>query len=545
MRHFAETAEAIAATSSKLKKISFLAGYLSTLDDIDLRAAAVFFTGRPFALTDSRTLNVGGAALVTAVQQLSGASDEAMHKAYSDRGDLGEAAENLLASASSAKSGHEPLAEGFNPDAIHTKLAELVKLSGVSNKLPLVLDLLGALKPVEAKYVIKIITGDLRIGLKENTVEEAIAKAFDRPLDAVRRANMVLGDIGETAVLAKRNDLEQIALRMFRPVKFMLATPADTEDEIFATFRGAFYVEDKYDGIRGQLHVEGGQASLFSRTLDDVSHQFPEIIAGAQTLKHALIVDGEVVAFKNGQVLPFALLQKRLGRKKPPPQLLEEVPVALMIFDLLQFEGRILLDERLQQRKELLETVPWPQALRIAPFMLLEERVELDPLFDQAAQRRNEGLMLKDAASLYLPGKRGMSWLKWKKALATLDVVVTGVELGHGRRRDVLSDYTFAVRRDGQLLNIGKAYSGLTDIEIAEMTEYFKRHTIQEYGRFRLVEPNVVIEVAFNGIQKSARHASGYALRFPRIVRIRQDKTVSDIDNLDTVAKIYKQHVGE
>jgi DNA ligase-1 len=546
MRHFAETAEAIAGTSSKLKKISFLAGYLRTLDDPDLRAAAVFFTGRPFALTDSRTLNVGGAALVNAVQQLSGASDQAMHKAYSDRGDLGEAAENLLSDASSSgRKLQEAPGDGFNPDAIHTKFAELVKLSGVSNKLPLVLDLLGALNPVEVKYVIKIITGDLRIGLKENTVEEAIAQAFDRPPDAVRRANMVLGDIGETAVLAKRNELDQIALRMFRPVKFMLATPADTEDEIFATFHGAFYVEDKYDGIRGQLHVEAGQASLYSRTLDDISHQFPEIIAGAQTLELSLIVDGEVVAFKNGQVLPFALLQKRLGRKRPPAQLLAEVPVALMIFDALQFEGRVLLDEPLQRRKEMLEMIRWPEALRIAPFMLLEERVQLDPLFDQAAQRRNEGLMLKDAASLYLPGKRGMSWLKWKKALAMLDVVVTGVELGHGRRRDVLSDYTFAVSRDGELLNIGKAYSGLTDLEIAEMTEYFKQHTIQEYGRFRLVEPNVVIEVAFNGIQKSARHACGYALRFPRIVRIRQDKSVSDIDSLETVEKIYKQHIGE
>ena len=176
--------------------------------------------------------------------------------------------------------------------------------------------------------------------------------------------------------------------------------------------------------------------------------------------------------------------------------------------------------------------------------MLMQERVQLEPFFEQAALRRNEGLMLKDAGSLYLPGKRGMSWLKWKKALATLDVVVTGVEFGHGRRRDVLSDYTFAVHHDGKLLNIGKAYSGLTDLEISEMTEFFKQHTVQDYGRFRLVEPTVVLEVAFNGIQKSARHASGYALRFPRIVRIRNDKTVSEIDTLETVEKLYNQHAG-
>src|SRR5262249_29700586 len=237
----------------------------------------------------------------------------------------------------------------------------------------------------------------LRIGLKENTVEEAIAKAFERPADAVRRANMVLGDIGETAVQAKHGEFDKLSLAMFRPVKFMLATPADTEDEIFATFAGAFYVEDKYDGIRGQLHVSEGRAALYSRTLDDVGHQFPEIIEAAQSLEVPLIADGEVVAFKDEQVLPFALLQKRLGRKRPPEALIAEIPVALMVFDLLSYEGRNLLDEPLVERKRVIESIPWDETLRIAPFMLLGERVQLEPFFEQAALRRNEGLMLKDA----------------------------------------------------------------------------------------------------------------------------------------------------
>ena len=540
MRQFAETAEAIAGTTSKLKKIGFLAGYLRTLSEEDLRAAAVFFTGRPFAQTDARTLNVGWSALVNAVQGLSGASDEDIHQIYLDRGDLGEMAERLLPSPSERGQAEVP-----GPALVQSRFADLVKLSGATNKMPAVLGLLRSLTPIEAKYVIKIITGDLRIGLKENTVEEAIARAFDRPIEAVRRANMVLGDIGETAALARRDELDKIALGMFRPVKFMLATPADTEDEIFATFPGAFYVEDKYDGIRGQLHASEGRAALYSRTLDDVSHQFPEIVEAARQLDAAsLIVDGEVVAYKGDKVLPFALLQKRLGRKRPPAMLVAEIPVSLMMFDILSLDGRNLIDEPLTERKKVIESIQWLPPLRVAPFMLLEQRVQLAPFFEQAALRRNEGLMLKDAGSLYLPGKRGMSWLKWKKALATLDVVVTGVEFGHGRRRDVLSDYTFAVHHDGKLLNIGKAYSGLTDVEIAEMTEFFKQHTVQDYGRFRLVEPTVVIEVAFNGIQKSDRHTSGYALRFPRIVRIRTDKTVADIDTLETVEKIYNQHIG-
>src|SRR2546423_3912718 len=234
MRRFAETAESIAGTSSKLNKIGFLADYLRTLDEDDLRAAAIFFTGKPFALTDARTLNVGWSALVSAVQDLSGASDEDIHQIYLDRGDLGELAERLLKGEG----------EGLSPATVQSKFSELVKISGASNKMPAVHDLLRSLSPLETKYVIKIITGDLRIGLKENTVEEAIARAFDRPADAVRRANMMLGDVGETAVLGKRGELTSIQLGLFRPVKFMLATPADTEDEIFATFPGPFYIED-------------------------------------------------------------------------------------------------------------------------------------------------------------------------------------------------------------------------------------------------------------------------------------------------------------
>src|SRR3989442_10846343 len=345
MHRFAETAEAIGGNSSKLKKIAFLADYLRTLSEDNLRAAAVFFTGRPFALTDARTLNVGWSALVNAVQDLSGASDEDIHQIYLDRGDLGEMAERLLRGAG----------EGLSPATIQSKFSELVKISGASNKMPAVLDLLRSLSPTEVKYVIKIITGDLRIGLKENTVEEAIARAFDRPIDAVRRANMVLGDIGETAVLAKRGELDKIALGLFRPVKFMLATPADTEDEIFATFHGAFYVEDKYDGIRGQLHLSDDRAALYSRTLDDVSHQFPEIVKAAPALHRAsLIVDGEVLAFKDDQVLPFGVLQKRLRRKQPPASLIREIPVSLMIFDILTLDGRNLMDEPLLERKTVI-----------------------------------------------------------------------------------------------------------------------------------------------------------------------------------------------
>jgi DNA ligase-1 len=534
MQVLASTAAAISKLSSRLKKIALLADYLRGLPDEDLRAAAVFFTGRPFPLTDARILNVGWAALLRSVQEITGASDELVHNTYLETGDLGETAGRLLPEVAQPQ---------LSPARVRLVFDELAQTQGAAAKQALVTDLLRQLTPIEAQYLVKIITGDLRIGLKESTVEDALAKAFEQPAALVRRTNMSLGDIGETAVLARQGRLAETSLQLFRPLKFMLATPVETEDEIFATLSGSFYVEDKYDGIRGQLHRNESGVALYSRTLDDVSPQFPEVSEEARALQATLIADGEIVAYRDGQVLPFAMLQKRLGRKRPSAALLAEIPTAFMVFDILSLNGHTLIDEPLAQRKKALESVSWSGRLVPAPFLAVEHRIPLDPLFEQATQRRNEGLMLKDAASFYIPGKRGMSWLKWKKALATLDVVVTGVEFGHGRRRDVLSDYTFAVQKGGELVNIGKAYSGLTDAEILEMTAFFKEHTIQDFGRFRLVEPRIVIEVAFNGIQRSSRHKSGFALRFPRIVRIRHDKRPDEIDTIETVESLYDSSV--
>ena len=314
MKRFAETAEAISRTSSRLKKVSALAEYLRELSDDDLRVTAIFFTGKPFPLADARTLNVGGAALVQVVQQIAGASDQDIHNSYLQHGDLGDAARMLLPPADKSV---------VTPSQLYAIFEQLASTQGVSPKHSLLKGLFQKLTPEEGQYVIKIITGDLRIGLKESTVEEAIAKAFAQPADMVRRTNMSLGDIGETAVLARHGKMEDAGLRLFRPIKFMLATPAENEEEIFSNFAAAFYVEDKYDGIRGQLHVESSRAALYSRTLDEVSGQFPEIVLAAKDLKDSVIVDGEVVAYRDGIVLPFAMLQKRLGRRTIPSELIK------------------------------------------------------------------------------------------------------------------------------------------------------------------------------------------------------------------------------
>jgi len=400
--------------------------------------------------------------------------------------------------------------------------------------------------PLEAKYLVKLLSGDLRIGLREGLVEDAIARVFGQSLADVAYANMLLGDIGETAARARAGDLRDVNMRLFHPIKFMLATPAADLTDVARTMPEEFLVEDKFDGIRAQAHVENGRVAIYSRTMDEITHRFPELMEPLRALESDVIIDGEIIPANGEVILPFSELQKRLGRKNVGTQLLQAVPVALVAYDLLYAAGKVLIDQPLGERRHLLgQLVPEQGPLRMSRGRLLREAALLDDEFEQARARGNEGLMIKSPGSAYKPGRRGRDWLKLKRAIATLDVAVTAVEVGHGKRRHLLSDYTFAVRRsveDDELLNIGKAYSGLTDQELTELTEWFKGHTLQEFGhgRVRLVEPGIVIEVTFDRVQPSKRHKSGYALRFPRILRLRPDKTTTDIDTLDTVRRLVE-----
>jgi DNA ligase-1 len=341
-------------------------------------------------------------------------------------------------------------------------------------------------------------------------------------------------------------------MRLFHPIKFMLATPAADLTDVARTMPEEFLVEDKFDGIRAQAHVQGERVAIYSRTMDEITHRFPELIEPLRSLPSDAIIDGEIVPAQGDLILPFSDLQKRLGRKNVGTQLLTAVPVVLVAYDLLYAAGKVLIDEPLaERRRQLDQLVQVSGPLRLSQGKLFNEAAALDDEFTAARERGNEGLMIKSPASLYKPGRRGREWLKLKRAIATLDVAVTAVEVGHGKRRHLLSDYTFAVRRsadDDELLNIGKAYSGLTDRELSELTEWFKEHTIQEYahGRVRMVEPTIVIEVTFDRVQPSKRHKSGYALRFPRILRLRPDKTAAEIDTLETVRRLVETgHMGQ
>ena len=344
----------------------------------------------------------------------------------------------------------------------------------------------------------------------------------------------------------------------------MLASPAEDAAEIIRRLGPEVWVEDKYDGIRAQLHKRGTDVRLYSRDLHDISGQFPEIVEAARPLAWTGVIDGEILGFRDGLVLPFISLQARLGRKSPSIAIQAEVPVIYVAFDLLASGAgddaagdatvEPLLRSSLRDRRVRLDALDLPLVTDGGRFLrsflaVARDEDALEAAFTSARERRNEGLMVKDPTSGYSPGRRGLGWLKMKKALATIDCVVVGVEVGHGKRHGVLSDYTFAVRdtETDKLVNIGKAYSGLTDAEIAEMTAWFEAHTVARFGRYRQVEPTVVVEIAFDVIVRSKRHGSGFSLRFPRIHALRPDKSVADIDTVETVTALYEglQHGSE
>ena len=549
---FAQACEAIAATASKLEKIGLLGGYLASLDDGDLEAAARFFTGNPFAARDQRTLAIGGRTIVSAAEAVWAFTGEQLGTSYREHGDLGAALSPFVRPPARLAL----FSETLTPSLLKTLLDDIAAASGKSagRKRQLICErILGACTTQpEAKYVVKIMTGDLRIGLREGLVIDGVAKAFALDARDVRRATMAAGDIGTVAVAARHGRLADIAVAYGSPIGFMLASPVLFGSEYRELAGRRWIVEDKFDGIRAQVHKNGDDVRIFSRTLNDVSHSYPEVVAAVRTIPSSVILDGELIAVRDGRVLPFRYLQARLQRKAVAEELLREVPVVYACFDLLAKDEVFLLDEPLVERRaHLADTVVPAPNLMLAQWANLQESESADALherFERARAAGHEGLLLKRADSPYFPGRRGKRWLKLKRELSTLDVVVVAVEWGHGRRAKVLSDYTFAVRaEDGGLLPIGKAYSGLTDAEIAQYTQWFLAHRTdgpqrEKRRRYEIpVEPQVVIEVAFDIIQESTLHESGFSLRFPRIVRIRDDKPASEIDTLARVKEIYEQ----
>ena len=677
----ATLADELAANPSRLKKRAAIAASLtsittqSTLENAGL--FSLYLAGQPFPEADPRKLNAGGALLTRALKAVSHCTDAALTAAYRRHGDLGAAAFDLLPNQTPATLTLEELANAF--DTMATARTTAIRFATVEN-------LLQRATPLEAKYILKLMLGDMRIGVKQSLIEEAIAVASTTDLAAVRHAVMLEADLSHAVTLAFTNTLTDARMRLFHPLGFMLASPVETPEEAITRFTekppkaekptkqprrkksdpkeeiepdgnvegeafghppsstettesafpegaGGFsplepapkkwalapglptdtpsihaFLEDKYDGMRAQIHcgdpTQPNRVAIYSRNREDITESFPELSEAFRNTPTPLILDGEILGWDiaTNKALPFAILGQRIGRKRVDNALRRQIPVIFMAFDLLYADGNLLLTLPLHNRRRHLETLtktlsplttspidqpaapnaqqnlfdpatnpgaPDPgspasvlgslgwglshleigvlhhpqqpiQRLHLSPATLVTTPEAIDQAYRDARARANEGVMLKAANSHYLPGRRGLSWVKLKRELATLDVVITGAEFGHGRRAGLLSDYTFAVLGPhSELLNVGKAYSGVTDLEINDLTAWLKAHTLEDHGHFRTVEPLRILEVAFNNIMRSPRHASGFALRFPRILRIRDDKPLAEIDTLARVEEIY------
>ena len=549
---FAQAAQAIGATTKRLQKAALAQTYFAKLSDADLQIATRFFGGQTFPGQDARTVNIGSALLISALASAANVEENALKARLVKLGDPGDVAFEVLAKSPNVlREKHWSLAD------VQQFLGALADTAGSGAKKQLLAQEFARAQPLEAKYLARMLANDLRIGFKESGVEDALARQFDVTTTQVQRANMLLGDLGETALLARQKALDSARMQLFHPLKSMLASPTSGLDDVAKQMPEKFAVEDKFDGIRGQAHIEiapdgSVRVALFSRTLDDITPSFPDLIEPLKMLVaggapgDGLILDGEIlpVDATDGHILPFQTLQKRLGRKTVSAQMLQETPAAFMAYDCLYAKRQVLLEESFEKRRQVLAALPFEgKRARLAASKVFSGIAQLDAEFEAARARGNEGLIVKDLRSPYSPGRRGKEWLKIKRALATLDVVVTSVEVGSGKRATELSDYTFAVRTsetDATLLNIGKVASGLTDAEVTELSQWFREHTRQElaHGKARVVDPQIVLEVTFDLVQQSARYQSGYALRFPRIVRLRPDKPVSEIDTLDSVKKL-------
>jgi DNA ligase-1 len=546
--------EKVRQTASKNAKVSAIAEYLTMLiedeedktssgNNASLAVTVLFMSGTIFPKGSGLALNVGFNTIMRSLSEIAHLEPEEVQKIYLKHGDMGALAEYVI-----SKRQQSPLMahQLLLPD-LYDQLRKIADATGPRSseaKRKILTGLLINSSPLEAKYLIKIAGGELRVGVVEGLVELAIAKAFRQDVKAVRQAMLLSGDIAQVTLLAKRDALSTAMMKPLTPLSFMLADVMFSAEEIEQYYNKPLICEFKYDGIRVQLHKFGGNVKMFSRKLEDVASSFPEIISVVSSMPSEFILDGELLAYRADRPLHFQELQKRLRRKAVTDHLMVEIPVVYVPYDIMYLNGQSLIDRPLTERKKLLSQIRFREPIIDLGYRVVSTAAEIAYAFRESRDAGHEGLVVKELESQYYPGKRGRHWIKLKYELDTIDAVIVVAEYGHGKRAGTLSDYTFAVRDEydsGSLKTIGKAYSGLTDAEIGKMTEKLRSITIRDEGYRLIVRPEIVLEVAFDSIQKSDRHNSGFALRFPRIKYIRTDKTASDIDTLEKVQRIYER----
>ncbi|MBT3865886.1 ATP-dependent DNA ligase [Candidatus Woesearchaeota archaeon] len=547
----AELYNRLADTSKRLEKTDIIADFLKNTKKEDLENVVCLLNGRVFPLWDSRKIGFSSRLLIKAISSATGSSVDNIEKELNKLGDLGDVAELEISRKSQKTLFSETLTIKKVADNIR-RLSDMEGSGSVDRKIGLVAELITNSNGTEAKYISRTVLEVLRVGIADGIIKDAIAKAFDQEIKTVDEAFDILADHGEVALLANENKLGDVKLKPGRPLKLMLAVLSKSIEEGFSAVGTPAALEYKYDGFRMQIHNDGKKISLFTRGMEDVTKQFPDVVKAVSKIKGKnFIVDCEVVGYepKTGKYLPFQKISQRIRRKYDTEEMAKQFPVEINAFDLIYYEGKKLLSNRFEDRRELLKKIikEIPREIVLSKLLITDDDKKVQKFFKESVKSGHEGVMFKSLGAPYKPGRYVGYIAKLKEVMDALDLVVVKAEWGEGKRASWLTSYTVACKDGDNFLEVGKVSTGLKEkFEEGEldnfenMTNELKKIVVSQKGNAVMVKPQIVVEVSYEEIQKSPTYASGYALRFPRILQVRYDKPLNEISTIGNVEELYK-----
>jgi len=551
-------------TSSRLRKIEVIADFFRESELNILEKVALLVQGRVFPSYSEMEIGVADKMMIRVISSSTGFPDNEVIKTFKETGDLGLTVEKLM----ERKKQKTLVSRDLDIQKVFENLSKLAKVEGKGSqdvKISLVKELISSAKPKEAKYIVRTVLGQLRIGVAQGVLRDSIAKAFfpegereetKEIVKAIEWAWFVRPDYSEIAKIAKEKGLKglrKVSIEIGKPYHVLLAEKAKDLKEALAKFERPS-LEFKYDGARVCIHKKNEKFWFYTRRLENVTKQFPDLLelANKGIKTKECIIEGEMLGIDNktGNPLPFQMLSQRIKRKYDIEKMRKEIPIQVNLFDIVFYNGRDLFSEPLEKRRKILEKIikPVPGKFKLAERLITKDLGEAEKFYEQALKARQEGVIVKNLDATYQPGRRVGYWLKVKPIMETLDLVITGAEWGKGKRARWLGSFILSCRKGEEFLECGMMGTGIKEkgegVTFRELTEQLKPYVEEEIGKSLKIKPKIVVEVAYEEIQKSPNYSSGYALRFPRLIKIRVDKSLKDVDEVERIEKIYQQQRG-
>ncbi len=533
-------------TTKRLEKVDIIQDFLKRCDD--LKDVIYLLEGRVFPEWDERKLGISSQLMLKVINKSTGEGKEKIEKLWKKEGDLGKVIGELFKSKKQTTLTRKGLSVKKVVENIR-KLPEFIGKGTIDKKVQLIVELLNNADQEEARFVVNNVLENLRVGVASGIIRDSIAKAFNKDVKDIENKYNLISDYGEIAELAKHDKLKSVSLKVGRPIKVMLAIKLENIKEAFDALGKPAQSEYKLDGFRLSIHKNKNEIKLFTRNLEDVTKQFSELIdiIKRNVKGNSFILDCEAVGFdkKTGKYLPFQSISQRIKRKYNIKDMAKRFPVEINIFDIVYYNGKSLMDKTLKERRELLEKIVKEKKREIVltKKLVSDNEKEMNEFYKGALEKGNEGIMVKNLNSRYVPGRYVNGWVKIKPVLESLDLVIIKAEWGEGKRANWLSSFTLACKDDNKLLDVGKVGTGIKEkgegITFKRLTKELRKYILKEEGREAILKPALIVEVNYEEIQKSPSYSSGYALRFPRVVKIRIEKGLSDINTLEDIKRVY------